>query len=488
MITPVTTGRLPMRIKLAHGFGAVAFGVKDNGFSFFLLIFYNQALGMDAGTVGQVLLAALLVDALVDPLIGNLSDRTYTRWGRRLPWLYIAPIPLAVAWVFLWTPPGSSPPGALELFGIAVCVRLLLSACEVPSISLVPELTADYDERTTLFRYRFLLGWAGGLIMMVMAYGVFMPGPEGLLRAEGYLPFGIFGAVLMAVAVIGSALGQHRLLAHLPPQRPAPFSFGRAFTEIREAFAERAFLIFAAGALAAYVFQGMTFSISQYLNLFVWQFDRAALNVFPLALLLSAIIMFAIANPVQKRFGKPRGAMICALSGYVVAIGPYYLFQLGAWPDPGAPATVLGLFSASTALYFAFLVVGNALAITTVICASSMIADVVEAHQERTGRRSEGAFFSGNWLVQKCATGIGIFVTGQVIAASGLVRNARPGTVPASTLDTLIWLYVGIGAVLVALTAYWLGRFPIGRAEHEARVAALAEAARADREHLTITP
>ena len=71
-----------------------------------------------------------------------------------------------------------SAPSALGLFGIALTVRILLSACEVPSVSLVPEITDDYDERTTLFRYRFLSGWMGGVVMMVLAYTVFMPGPE----------------------------------------------------------------------------------------------------------------------------------------------------------------------------------------------------------------------------------------------------------------------------------------------------------------------
>ena len=72
----------------------------------------------------------------------------------------------------------------LGLLALAVVVRLLLSACEVPSTSLVPELTRDYDERTTLFRYRFLSGWTGGLIMLFLAYQVFLA--DSLLEPEGY--------------------------------------------------------------------------------------------------------------------------------------------------------------------------------------------------------------------------------------------------------------------------------------------------------------
>ena len=77
-LPPKLPPKLHMKLKVIHGFGAVAFGVKDSGFSFFLLIFYNQVLGMNAGLVSLALLLALLVDAVVDPIIGNLTDRTYT--------------------------------------------------------------------------------------------------------------------------------------------------------------------------------------------------------------------------------------------------------------------------------------------------------------------------------------------------------------------------------------------------------------------------
>lgn len=182
-----TDAPLPTRIKLFHGFGAVAFGVKDNGFSVFLLIYYNQVLGMRADLVSLALALALVIDAFIDPLIGNLSDRTYTKWGRRLPWLYSAALPLAIAWVVLWSPPGGGAPSFWGLLGIAVVVRMLLSACEVPSVALVPELTRDYDERTTLFRYRYLFGWSGGLLMLFLAYNVFLKG-EDMLRPKDISP------------------------------------------------------------------------------------------------------------------------------------------------------------------------------------------------------------------------------------------------------------------------------------------------------------
>ncbi|MCK0098366.1 MFS transporter [Qipengyuania sp. S6317L1] len=467
-------GKIPMRIKLIHGFGAVAFGVKDGGFLFFLLFYYSQVLGMDAGLVGLILLAALLIDAVVDPIIGYLSDRTYTRWGRRLPWLYAAPIPLAFMWLFLWSPPGGVAPSPLGLLGIMVAVRLFLSACEVPSVSLVPELTSDYQERTTLFRYRYLSGWMGGIVMMVLAYTVFMPGENGLLDQKGYPAYGLFGAILMAIAVLGSAIGQHHIVANLPETKPAPFSLRDAFSEIFEAFSEKAFLIFAAGGLAAYVSQGMTFSISNFLNIYIWQLDRVSfdwapawlngLTAYPFILGVSVVGMFMLVGPMHNRLGKPKSAAVSAIIAIAFGLLPYFLFLGGLWP--AIPS--LG----STVLFFAFTIIANMFGVVLMISATSMLAEIVEAFEERTGRRAEGSFYSGNWLVQKCATGFGAAITGQIIGYSQLEQGADPATVEFSVLSTIIIAFAVATIVLGLIAAFWLGRFPITREQHEARIAA----------------
>ncbi len=467
------SGPLPMRLKLIHGFGAVAFGVKDIGFQFFLLFFYSQVLGMDAGLVSLALLCALLIDAVVDPILGNLSDRTYTKWGRRLPWLYAAPIPLAIAWVMMWSPPGGEAPSFLGLLGIAVVVRVLLSACEVPSISLLPEITSDYDERTTLFRFRYISGWLGGILMMVLAYTVFMPGEDGLLNRDGYTGWAIAGGCLIILSVMGSALGQHRLVAHLPATKPEPFTIKGCFEEIFEAFREKAFLIFAAGGLAAYVNQGLTFSLTNYITLYVWRMDTApvpflpdgvsALSLYPLALFISAIMMFFIVGPMHRHFGKPKSAALSALGTAAFTLLPYMALFAGIWPPLDTALSGLMLLG--------LLIIGNTLGIVVLISASSMIAEIVEAYLERTGRRAEGAFYSGNWLIQKCATGLGIFLTGQVLSFIDFSRDAAPGEVPDATISSLILFYAVATTLLMATAAFWLGRFPISREDHEARLA-----------------
>ena len=454
---------LPQRIKLFHGFGAVAFGIKDNGFSVFLLIFYNQVLGMEAQLVSLALALALIIDAFVDPMLGNLSDRTYSRWGRRLPWLYLAPIPLAFVWVFLWQPPLGGEPTFLGLLGLAVLVRLLLSACEVPSTSLVPELTRDYDERTTLFRYRFLSGWTGGLIMLFLAYQVFLA--DSLLEPEGYAIYGYFGAAVMVISVIVSAMGQHKQVAHLPKDKPPPFSLKVAFAEIWEALSERAFLILAGGALGAYVSQGMTFALSNYLYLFVWEFSKGAFAIYPIVLFLSVVVAFVALGPAHKKWGKPKVAAATTIISMVLYLIPYVFYWADAWPEIGS--------NASTALVFLFLLLSNSFGVMVMISASSMVAEIVEAFEERTQRRAEGSFYSGYWFIQKCATGMGIFLTGMIVAIAELPEKATPGEVAMPIIDSMIIQYCVAIIVLGVVSAWFMNRFPINRAEHEARLAVL---------------
>jgi len=460
----LVTGPLPGRLKLMHGFGAVAFGVKDGGFSFFLLPFYNLVLGVDAGIVGAALATALVIDALVDPLIGHLCDRTYTRWGRRLPWLYIAPVPLALAWTLLWSPPFTGTPGFWEIVALAVGVRLLLSACEVPSISMVPEITADYVERTTLFRYRFLSGWVGGLAMSILAFTVFLPTPQSQLEPEGYALFGMVGAAVMLVSVIGSAAGQHRYVARLPESAPPRFSLFHAFAEIFDAFRERAFVIFAFGALAAYISQGVTLSITLYVIRYVWQFSETAFKLYPVALGLSVVAMFFLVGPLHRRFGKPLSGAAAAVVALAIAGTPYVLFLAGLWPETG---TVL-----STTLFIAFTVVANTAGVTAIISATSMVAEIVEAFEERTGKRAEGTFYAGNWLIQKSATGGGILLTSLIVQVVGLQPGTTQAAVGPEVVRNLAVAYLVVSAALALTAAFWLSRFPISRADHEARIAA----------------
>jgi GPH family glycoside/pentoside/hexuronide:cation symporter len=465
--------RVPLSIKLFHGLGSVAYGIKDNGFSTFLLLFYNQVIGLDARLVSLALMLALFIDAFADPVIGHLSDRTYTRWGRRLPWLYVAPVPLAGVWMLLWAAPEGLGSGIfLYLLFVAILVRALVSCCEVPSASLVPELTRDYDERTVVMRYRYLLAWGGGLLMLFLAYDVFLV-PDathkvGQLNAAGYWAYGLCGAVVMVLSVVISALGQHKRVAHLPTSRPAKTGPRQSFSEIRESLSHPAAVILLSAAAVAYTSQGITFSISNYLYIFVWQFSPKAFSLYPLLLFFSVGVSFLLVTPLTRRFGKRPTAIVMGVIGLIFWITPFALNLLGLWPAVGT--------TSSTALVFAFAFCSNASSVASMITAQSMVADIVEASEVKTGRRTEGIFAAGWLFTQKCGTGLGIFVCGLIVSLSGLPEKAVPGAVSRVVISHLMQSYIVMLVLLsiASTTIFW--RFPINRADHEARLRVLAGA------------
>ena len=467
-------GRLPLRLKLVHGLGSIAYGVKDNGFSTFLLLFYNQVLGLEATLVSTALMLALVIDAFIDPLIGHLSDRTYTRFGRRLPWLYAAPIPLGFAWLLLWSPPAAADGHIfLYLVATAVLVRALVSACEVPSVALVPELTRDYDERTGLMRFRYLFGWAGGLLMLFLAYGVFLRADAGhkvgQLNPDGYWEYGLFGGLLIALTVLLSAAGQHKRVAHWPATRPVPTSISHALDEIRESLSNRAFAIFVGAAGCAVISQGITFSISNYLYLYAWQFDQDAFSLYPVVLFLSVVVAFFLVSPLNRRWDKPHTAAYASVISVCLGVSPYLLRVAGLWPEAGTAASTWGIF----VVFF----LANAFGVTVSISASSMIADIVEDAELKTGRRTEGIFFAGNFFIQKCATGVGIFTSGLIISWAGLSTRTSPDLVSPLVVDRLTMAYIAIIAVFTTASAIIFVRFPIRRHDHEERVRQLGAGA-----------
>src|SRR6201994_4839522 len=185
-----------LRTKLFYGFGSVAFGIKDNGFQTILLLFYNQVIGLPGPLVGAAIAIALVVDAFLDPIVGQISDNFHSRWGRRHPFMYASALPVAVSYLLLWNPPHWSQHALfVYLVVVAIVVRTFITFYEIPSSALAPELTEDYDQRTSFISFRLFFGWYGGLAMLFLAYSVFLR-PDtthtvGQLNAGGYSRYGI---------------------------------------------------------------------------------------------------------------------------------------------------------------------------------------------------------------------------------------------------------------------------------------------------------
>ena len=472
--------QLPLRIKLGNGIGSIAYGVKDNGFSALLLLFYSQVLGLEARLVGLILLVALLLDAMVDPLVGYWSDKTHSRWGKRHPWMYAAILPMAVAWLMLWHPPQTSSAwlyGYLLLF--AFLMRAAVSCYEILALSVLPGLTSDYDERTSVTRWRFIFGWAGGLTMLTLAFLVFLvPSPRypvGQLNIDGYGYYGWTGAGLMVIAALIAALTTHRRIARLDSSPPVHLPLGQTLQKVGRTLANRALLILLAATLFNYANFGMTLSTATYVLTYYWEMPQTGFLAYAAALFVGVIAAFLLVGFLQRRIEKRTGAVVCGLVSLAFALSPYLLRFAGLFPDNHQPALIPVLFT--------LVAISNGLAVASFMLITSMAADIIEASQENTGERTEGLFFSTFFFTQKCATGIGIFLAGSIISASEFPAKARPGEVPAAVLDQFAIYFVIVLAVLSLIANTIISRFPITRADHEQRVAKLAALAEPAADH-----
>jgi len=475
-MSPATpgSGNVSLATRLYYGAGSIAYGVKDNGFSFFLLFYYNQVLGLPEAWVGAGIFAALVVDAFSDPLVGYLSDNWRSRWGRRHPFMYFAALPAGLSFYFLFNPPAGLRDANLFAYFVtlAIVVRSFITLYEIPSTSLVAELSDDYDTRTSMLSYRYFFGWWGGLSMAVLAFAFFLQPsaafPDGQLDPSGYRSYGLAAGLLMTAAILISAGGTH---ASIPSLRPAPekrpFELRRTMRELSETLNNRSFLLlFAAGIFAAMA-TGLSLALNLYFNTFFWGLSSDQISLLVMGNFGSAVIALVAAPRLAARLGKRHAALLSG--GLVLLISPIGLLGrlAGFMPANGSPALLPTLLVLS--------VLDVALIIINSILASSMVADVVEESEVETGRRSEGLFFAARSFAQKTVSGFGVLGSSWILAAVAFPKQAVPGEVPDEVLRDLVLVYLPSVLSLYAAFLGCLAAYRISRESHQANLERLAQ-------------
>lgn len=464
--------KLPLWLKLAHGSGAAAFGIKNNGFDYFLLLFYGTVIGLEPGLVGLAILIALVFDALSDPLVGYWSDNMQSRWGRRHPFMYAAAIPVALSYFMLWNPPDMSQTGLfLYLTGLAILIRTFITFYETPSSALIPELTSEYEERTSLQSYRLFFGWTFGSLMSVIMFGALLTGPKGLLDQDAYATYGIIGSTLIFVAIMVSAVGTHSRIPYLhrPVTTGERYSVGRIFREMIETLSERSFIaLFFATVLFA-IASGLAASLNYLLLTYFWEFTPFEIFLWTCTVVISALLGFLLAPWTVRKVGKKRGTIILGVLAFTIQPAPVLLRLVGLMPENGDPL----LFP----LVVGINVIDLALIIAVQAVSYSMIADLVEANQVKTGRRSEGVYYAAMTFTRKTTQGLGVLAAGIILSGIGFPDGAEPGTVDADTVWQLGAFYAPSLLALYLGALFFVTRYKIDKDGHEANLKRLREGA-----------
>ncbi|MDO9433382.1 MAG: MFS transporter [Pseudomonadota bacterium] len=461
--------RLSVRAKTFYGVGSVAFGVSTLGLSSAVLQPYlNRVIGLPALWVGTAIMLTLMLDALIDPAVGQWSDKLRTKWGRRHPFMYASAPLVAAACIGFWNAPADWPKEALGayLIGMLALLRICVSLYEVPSQALAPELTSDYHQRTSLFSYRFFFGVIGGFGMNVVLYQFFLsPQNGGILNREAYGHYGVLAAVVMAVSILVSAIGTHHHIPRLavPPQRQVKLS--QLLREIGGTLSNRSLVVVMVSGLCSGIATGMTGALSQYFYLEFWGLTASHISFLALASVLASFAGIAITGPASRAWGK-KHAMIGLFGVATTTAALPILFRLlGLMPLNGSPWVFAILWTDAF--------VATTLAIGGFIIISSMIADVVEDAAVATGVRSEGLLFAANGLLPKFTAGIGVFLSGVLLTVVAFPIDAAAGSAPPEVMRRLALIYLPLTFAVNTLSILVLLFYKIDKDIHEQNVATL---------------
>jgi len=465
-----SAGHLPIGLKLAHGSGAAAFGIKNNGFDYFLLFFYGNVIGLEPGLVGLAIFIALVVDAVSDPLVGYWSDNLHSKWGRRHPFMYGAAVPVALSYSFMWNPPDLGQTAMfVYLTVIAVLIRTFITFYETPSSALLPELTKDYEERTSLQSYRLFFGWSGGNLMSVLMFGVILTGPSGMLDRQGYETYGVIGGVLIFLVIMISAIGTHHRIPTLskPVKSDQPFGVKRLFSDMFETLSERSFLALFAATVIFSIAIGLNAALAFLLLNYFWGFSEFQIFIWTSLVFFSAALAFFIGPFTVQKLGKKMAVIVLGILAFTIQPLPILLRLVGLMPENSDPI----LFP----LVVSINVIDLALIIAVQTVSYSMIADLVESNQLKTGRRTEGVYYAAMTFTRKTTQGIGVLVAGMILSFIAFPEGAAPTDVDPETLWWLGALYAPLLLALYMGGLAFIARYKIDKAQHEANLTALAE-------------
>ncbi len=468
--------KLPFWSKFAYGIGSIPYGIKDGGFSYFVLIYYSQVLGLPAQYVGLALFIAMLFDAISDPLIGYWSDNIRSTMGRRHPFMYAAALPIAISYYFLWIPPTSLSDMQLFLWLLilSIGIRTLITLYEVPSSALSAEMTNDYDERTSILSYRQSFAWIGGTLIGSIGLAFFLVPTDtierGIMNVAGYQSFGLVASIAIFICIMISALGTHRMIPYLrkAPEKSA-MSIKRTFSEIFETLSDKSFIAIFLTTLVGATATGLSAGLNYYINNFFWEFTTEQVSLLQISVIISALFALFIGPWASRKWGKKRTAIGMGIIAFSTTPMPVALRLMGVMPDNGDPI----LFP----IIFMLALVDLTLIICFLALGQSMVADVVEASELRTNRRSEGVLFASITFARKFSQGSGVMIASIMLAIIEFPRQLSPGEIPSENIYNLGLIYAPTLFIIWTFMLFMLSRYKIDRNTHAKNVAILSDKA-----------
>ena len=405
---------LSNKFKINYSIGSVANGVKTDTFTFFLLFFYSNIIGLNPGLAGSAIFIALCIDAITDPLMGTISDRTNSSLGRRHPYMFISFIPMSLGYILLFAPRQGWEMSQTDLFlwmtVFTVLTRLGMTLFDIPHRAFGGEVTKDYQERTILMSWREAFGWIAGLSNAFLGYGIFFAStpeyPQGQLNPDAWFPFALTGAIVMIISVLYSSYSTKDEIKSLS-KWTGNITLTDIFKELRIAIGNKSFLIFFFGNLFLSLSWGLANTLTLFVNTYFWEFEATQIKYFLPIYLMGTLLALYLTPKLVNLFDKRTIVMISISVVGIIAPAAFIFYNLGLTPENGSYELVM-FISSFLIILITFNIIGN-------MVRDSMVGDIADEVELDSGKRQEGILFATVGFMQKLNTGLGSFFAGQVL-------------------------------------------------------------------------
>lgn len=417
---------LPELQKVAYSSGNLAVNLMSQAFATYLVYYYVDVLGVRPAWISLAMVFHGVLNAVLNPLFGHLSDRTRTRFGRRIPYIGFGLIPLAAAFALLWTPPAAGNGAFLYFLGTVMLYDALFVLVVLNYSALFPEMFQSVKDRAYVSSWRQMLGIVG------MIVGVAIP---PLLYSQ--IGWGAMGAVFAGVSAGFLALS----LWGSRENPNAPRTTYRLTAAVGHTLGNRAFVLYVTGSfLVQFTFALLPAGIPFYTKYVLGQ--EESFNTLLLgAIFLTAIPCVFLWGRMTTRYGARRGILTATLC-YAAALLPFgWITQAG-----GAIATAA--------------CVGLGLAGLLVLL-DVMLSEVIDEDERRTGARREGMYFGMNGFIVRWGVSLQAACMGLILEASGY--DAALNEQPASAAIGIRWMLSGIPAAVLLLALLFFYFYRLGK-------------------------
>lgn len=473
--------KLPFMTKVAFGIGSMGEIVFLGMFNTFISIYYNQAIGLSNSLIGTAIMLAILGDAISDPVVGMISDKWRSRWGRRHPFLFAAPVPLAISLFLIFNPPEAltggmaGEPDQMWLFvwlaAWTVLARLFLTLYTIPHSALGGELTKDANDRSKLFSVNAVFGYVSGALFAFTAWGFFLAGESVLadgtviprhLDAAAYGPVVMTACSIILGAIFLSAIGTIHRIPHLskPALDQERLSLRIFYRDLLGALKNPNYAFIMLGYFFLMISVGMNETLQVFVYTYFWELQTEQIRWFGLAT-VPAIVFGAVLSPILMRRFERKQVVIGGLLTLIIFVQlPIDLRLLGLMPANGSdllmPLLVGSVMCAA---------IGFSIGLVAIL---SMLGDISDQNELLTGLRQEGLIFSARAFFAKASNSAGHFIAGISLDLFIILPfEAVPGEIDGDVVWRLGVMSGPIMAFAALVSLAFYGRYRLTRAEHD---------------------